>query len=140
MRIMVCIIFTTVFAVNLGMLRPLLFNKCVERRASTVLTKLSYVKCLNQCRLRPYCLSVHYKRLFKVCEINDATAVGGINECLRSVYKEKAATDDTKFARITFVHSVLNVLKLAARYLSVNHFRLAQTESCRETETAWETK
>ena len=78
------------------MLRPLLFNKCVEGRASTVLTKLSYVECLNQCRLRPYCLSVHYKRLFKVCEINDATAVGGINECLQSVYKEKAATDDTR--------------------------------------------
>ena len=93
---MVWIIFTTMLAVNIGMLRSMLFNKCLNRRASTVLTRVSYAECLDQCRLRPYCLSVHYKRLFKVCEINDAKAVGGINECLRSVYKEKADTDDTR--------------------------------------------
>ena len=90
---MVWIIFTAMLTVNIGMLKSMLFNKCINRRASTVLTKVSYAECLDQCRLRPYCLSVQYKRLFKVCEINDAKAVGGINECLRSVYKEK---DDTK--------------------------------------------
>ena len=47
------------------------FNTCPEENILTILPDLSYQDCLQRCVLRTHCQSVNYKRLYRLCELND---------------------------------------------------------------------